>query len=1094
MCIATTTLPLVSLRLSDTPVGYTPPVGYAVHTTLTYNQREASQPANIDYSHIGPRWSTSWVGFIQDDPAKPGAGVRRIAAGGGAYDYSGYNSSTGAFAPEIRTSTQLVLTAQNPITYERRFADGSKEIYAASNGADVAPRRIFLSKILDPHGNPLTLNYDANLRLVSIQDAIGQNTTFSYANANTWLITAITDPFGRKAQLAYDAQGRLSSITDAVGIVSRFDYSGNSADIVALHTPYGATRFAATTTATARSLDITDPLGNTSRTEFNASVTLAEDKSPSASWQAGKQGERNTFYWDGEAHASAPGNYTQARISHWLAGADNRVANVLESEKLPLQTRTWYLRDGQASSSVLNGAKQAAPNQVARLLPDGSTQLARIAYTASGNPSQTIDPVGRQVQTSYDPAGIDVTAVKRQTAAGQDTLAQYTYDPQTPHRPVSYTDAAGKTWRMGYNARGQLLTVTDPLGKTTTHVYDAKGYLTQTVNGKVQTSYSYDNVGRVASRTDSEGHTLRYQYDNLDRLTSITYPDGTSETYTWTHLDRTAVTDRLGKVTKYAYDANRNLISTTDPEGHVTQYGYDRANRLTSLTDANGNRTTWQRDIQGRVTAKTYPDGTKTSYAYDSAGRLSSQTDALGQTRKYSYAADDRPSGISYADPVNPTAAVALEWGQHYPRITKMTDGIGVTEYSYVAPGEQGAGQIKAEATPQGKIAYEYDALARVYRRLIERAIESRINAWQYDALGRISGESNSLGAWETRYLGQSSQPISLARQEGFIGNNVDPPMLTLSHGYEDNSGDRRLKSLTWQYYDPPLRCPAGMSISSPECMNWKQQQSISTAVNWRFDYQSDALGRLSRSQDARLSRTQNPSQAGTESQQSYAYDKADRLIESLGATRQENYTLDAAGNLTGQDLVAKDKAAWSWKAQTNANNQLSIAQQFQPRYDAAGQLLEDEQRHYQWDAAGNLIDHRQSHRPHHRDGLRRPEPAGADRRKSQRHGRANHSQIPVVRQRNLPANRPRQQHRCRVLQPRRSPPRPYRLLAVPKRPPRLDPRHADAARTAAKPPHLHRLRTDRLHLARKCAARQGLRRHVRAQALGAIPDAVPGV
>jgi hypothetical protein len=36
---------LASLNITDTPVGYTPPVGPAARFTVTYNQRESSQPA-----------------------------------------------------------------------------------------------------------------------------------------------------------------------------------------------------------------------------------------------------------------------------------------------------------------------------------------------------------------------------------------------------------------------------------------------------------------------------------------------------------------------------------------------------------------------------------------------------------------------------------------------------------------------------------------------------------------------------------------------------------------------------------------------------------------------------------------------------------------------------------------------------------------------------------------------------------------------------------------------------------------------------------------------------------------------------------------
>ncbi len=39
---------LAGLNIRDTPIGYIPPVGPAVETTITYNQRETGQPAVFD--------------------------------------------------------------------------------------------------------------------------------------------------------------------------------------------------------------------------------------------------------------------------------------------------------------------------------------------------------------------------------------------------------------------------------------------------------------------------------------------------------------------------------------------------------------------------------------------------------------------------------------------------------------------------------------------------------------------------------------------------------------------------------------------------------------------------------------------------------------------------------------------------------------------------------------------------------------------------------------------------------------------------------------------------------------------------------------
>ena len=53
MAISSVDLLFVSLSLTDEPVGYSPPVGPPVRCVVTYNQRDAFQPANFTYSIDG---------------------------------------------------------------------------------------------------------------------------------------------------------------------------------------------------------------------------------------------------------------------------------------------------------------------------------------------------------------------------------------------------------------------------------------------------------------------------------------------------------------------------------------------------------------------------------------------------------------------------------------------------------------------------------------------------------------------------------------------------------------------------------------------------------------------------------------------------------------------------------------------------------------------------------------------------------------------------------------------------------------------------------------------------------------------------------
>jgi YD repeat-containing protein len=261
----------VSLHLTDTPVGYTPPKGPSAKVTLAYAQRDQSQPANFKFFNVSQKWTLNWLSHIQDDPSAPGFNVVRLYQRDGAlYSYMGYDSSTHLFAPQEDDASVLELVTTSPVDYERFLRDGSIEIYAQSDGSVVYPRNVFLTQVIDPQGNTFSLNYgkiSGQVRLLSLTDATGRQTTFSYGSAiSPLLITKITDPFGRSATLTYDSSERLSSITDVLGLTSRFSYDASSL-IDALTTPYGTTQFAYGGSGNRRFLNIVDPLGYGEREE-----------------------------------------------------------------------------------------------------------------------------------------------------------------------------------------------------------------------------------------------------------------------------------------------------------------------------------------------------------------------------------------------------------------------------------------------------------------------------------------------------------------------------------------------------------------------------------------------------------------------------------------------------------------------------------------------------------------------------------------------------------------------------------------------------------------------------------------------------------
>jgi RHS repeat-associated protein len=796
----------VSVTLTDTPVGYTPPIGPSAKVTITYNQREDSQPANFNFYNISPKWTLNWLSYVTDDPNNPGANVSRYLAGGGAYYYTGYSIASGTFAAQKNDGSILALAAPTPITYQRQLRDGSVEIYSQSDGSTGYPRKIFLSQVIDPQGNTLTLNYDTQRRLVSLTDATGRQTTFGYGLAGQpLLVTQITDPFGRSATLAYDGNGRLSSITDVLGLTSSFAYDANSL-VNTLTTPYGTTSFAYTapgTSAPPRFVQVTDPLGYHEREEWLEPAPIP-DSDPAATVPQGMpvpltnqyMTYRNSFHWDKNAYIAAgcaPSggcDYSKARDRHFTHVPNTTIKSTgIESVKYPLENRIWFNYPGQ-TSSIYAGTYEK-PIATGRVLDDGTTQLSQSSYDTAGylNLTQVIDPVGRATSFAYA-NHVDLSAVSQTTAYGiETTIAQFTYN--THHRPIFYTDAAGQTTAYTYNAAGQVASVTNPLNQTTQYQYDSSNNLTAIINANNVTaaSFTYDAFDRVGTYTDSESWTVALSYDNADRVTKITYPDGTTDTYTYDKLDLASYQDRQGRLWLYAHDADRRLTKTTDPLGNQTLLAYNGIGELTSLTDPKSNVTTWTYDVQGRLTTKQYADMSTVAYTYETTtSRLKSILDALGQTRQFSYAKDDRLAGVSHLNALNPTPNVAFAYDPYFPRLVSMTDGNGTTQYSYVPVGLLGALKRQREASPllNSAITYAYDQLGRLTTRTVTGASAETI---QYDALGRVVSHASDLGSFTLAYLGQTSQMTQ--RQLLPVSAN-----LATSWSYLNNTGDRRLAGI----------------------------------------------------------------------------------------------------------------------------------------------------------------------------------------------------------------------------------------------------------------------------------------------------------
>jgi len=901
---------VVSLNIVDTPVGYDPPRGPSVQFRVTYNQRDAYQPAVFSYSNLGPKWTFDWMSYITDNPSAPNSDVYLYLRGGGRETYT-FNAMTQTWNPQLDSRAILVRTS--PTSYERRLSDGSREIFSQPDGPS-NPRKVFMTQEIDARGNALTFTYNsdpAGLQLVSVKDALpgalAQVTTLSYELPSDHLkVTKVTDPFQRSAILEYNPDGRLKKITDVIGITSQFTY-GLQDFIDTLTTPYGTTTFAKGENGHDRWIRATDPLGGTERLQYRNEAPAGDPETdpaatvpsdPALQLLNGNLRQAQSLYWDKRTSAMYPGDISKAKVTHWfwrLAGTWI-AAGTKKAEKLPLENRVWFSYPGQ-NGPLQFSATQTQPSLVGRVLDDGTSQIYRYEYNLRGKVIKATDPLNRQTTYVYgscatgtcmadadqtNGTSIDLLEIRQTTGGINELLAKYTYDTQDKHEMLTATDAAGQTTTYTYTANGDLQTiVTPPMNgwsdaqRTTTYTYYPDNAplgpgRVQRITGPdplATTDYTYDSYGRLQTVTDSEGYGVTTDYDLLDRVTKVTYPDTTFEQIVYNRLDAQDRRDRLGRWSHTFYDALRRVVASRDPLGRTVTQQWCNCGSLDRAIDGNGNATSWTRDAQNRMTRETRADNSQTQYIYESTtSRLKQMVDANNQQKNYAYFVDNNLQQLTYVNAQNPTPNVSYTYDANYNRIATRVDGTGTTTLTYnpiTTTPTLGAGQLSSIVNPYptSTVTYGYDELGRVVSTVLNGVTRSQT----YDQLGRIASITNPLNVFNNTYVGTTDRMQSVTYPNG----------QTTTYSYFPNAGDHRLQEI-WH------KAPGGATLS-------------------KFDYMYDFVGNITTWTQQTDS---NPAKA-----YDLGYDSADQLTAATYRTtdaipvvlKRYVYGYDAAGNRLGE-------------------------------------------------------------------------------------------------------------------------------------------------------------------------------------------------
>ncbi len=299
----------------------------------------------------------------------------------------------------------------------------------------------------------------------------------------------------------------------------------------------------------------------------------------------------------------------------------------------------------------------------------------------SGQVKRTVDPNGSIAEVDYDGLGRPIsertssdtsytTLITKATYNYQDTMSGSSLryiQKATYYSPtlfgISYTllDGLDRTIRN--------ITQTDTTNFIATDtVYDNMGrvakkslpyvvggivtdYFGPTSNLDLLTTLSYDALGRLSTSTNTLG-TISNVYD-LNKTTNTDQENHTKDIVTDAFGNIESVIEHNGAstyTTNYSWDVLGNLIGITDALGNVREFTYDALGNRLSATDLHSTGDndygfyTYQYDQNNNLRQKNTPKGDMVVYTYDALNRP--LTESNNSTNQISYTYDSCAKGV----------------------------------------------------------------------------------------------------------------------------------------------------------------------------------------------------------------------------------------------------------------------------------------------------------------------------------------------------------------------------------------------------------------------------------------------------------------
>ena len=652
----------------------------------------------------------------------------------------------------------------------------------------------------DENGNAIRYNYNALGALSSIYDLSYNKNLATYEYDENMNLSVRTVPGKSKSVYTYDYKNRLSSktINDALTgtqmYKSVYGYGNgqsrktvlgddNCSNIISSETVDSMGYVVQEIKNGVTTNYTNDYLGNpvTATDYLNKKYTMEYDIFGNVTKQTDPNGHITTYEYDflNRNISATDSKNNKSTITYDANGRKIQVKAPFDGGQYAITDYTYDENGNVCSESV---RKNGNDYNTKVYKYDDRNNLIKSGVQMGNTPEwvneYTYDNVGNNTSIKY---------------ANGTRKVEYTYNCH--NKPITYTDAMGKTERYTYDFCDNLISKVDRNNVTIKYAYDgmnrlSKEYTTTNNKEKVKAQYTYGKTGGVtlvtndtsaiANKYDNKGLVMEQKLFEDGKSYAMVYGNNANGKCVYSKIynnntghygdydiqqminyeydakgNMTTVSDSLNNskvMARYTYDSNDNLSSVTYGNGTSTSYTYNKGNMIEKVINNNADNTqmsiySYDYYLDGNVSQQNR-NGVKCYYDYDEFSRIIDEDydreeidyfyDAAGNRTLKKICDDNGDTDVNYTYDLNNRL---LEESTNY----YSKNEIDVTKYVY----DNNGNQIK-------KIGYITKGVngSPSQDLVSENELNNTYEIYKYNEFNEMTSfESNKESKWEYAYL-----------------------------------------------------------------------------------------------------------------------------------------------------------------------------------------------------------------------------------------------------------------------------------------------------------------------------------------------------